>query len=344
MRSSTFRKFLRRGFTLIELLVVIAIIAVLIALLLPAVQQARESARRTQCKNQLKQLGLALHNYHDTFGIFPPGATGHYRSVNATIGPNSTWGGFSVHTMLLPYVDQASLYSALDQDRVWDENPPPPLIQNRTLARTKIPAFNCPSDPITPINDGTTNFVFSTGPNLGWVTYGALSVGIFGVNGARRIGDISDGTSNTIAGSEIVRGDNNNALYTNGSDFIRNIPVTGLSTTFPTKAQTDAYAVSCAAGTANHISAAGHQWASPMMYSTLFNTVLPPNTPNATCHNCGGCGLGDATGVWPARSRHTGGVHTMMADGSVKFFSDNIDYTLYQRAGSAASGDTVSDL
>lgn len=334
------RRWVKRGFTLIELLVVIAIIAVLIALLLPAVQQARESARRTQCKNHLKQLGVALHNYHDVFQIFPPGSAGHFR---VGTGPNSNWGGASVHTMLLPYVDQAQLYSSLNQDYVWDADYAG-LSQNRTLANKKIPAFNCPSDPQSNTAAGTTNYTWSTGPNLGWVGVGGNAVGLFSVGGGKRMGDISDGTSNTIAASEIVRGDNDGARYTNGSDFVRNIPVGGLNATFPTLAQLETFNTACQAGKADHISQAGFFWASPMMYDTMFNTVATPNTPFATCHSCTGCGRGDATGVWPARSRHTGGCHTLMADGAVKWIGDNVDLLTYQRAGSSASGDTVGEL
>src|SRR6187399_915065 len=107
----------RKAFTLIELLVVIAIIAILIALLLPAVQQARESARRTQCKNNLKQFGLALHNYHDTHNTFPGGVVGNAHEIGVGL---SSWVGWSGVSMLLPFVDQAPLYSTLDFNVYWD--------------------------------------------------------------------------------------------------------------------------------------------------------------------------------------------------------------------------------
>ena len=341
MKELSIRKLLRRGFTLIELLVVIAIIAVLIALLLPAVQQARESARRTQCKNHLKQLGLALHNYHDTFGSFPPGAASH---LNATFA-QATWGGASVHTMLLPYIDQGATYGAYNQDRVYYENSLP-ISRNLTVSRTKIAAFRCPSDPLATTVEPQNNYVFSTGPNMGWLGFGSQTVGLFGLNNVRRIADVSDGTSNTFAASEIVRGDNDGARYTSGSDFIRGVAFTaGLSAngTFPTQAQLDTYNVACVAGSGNHISTAGYRWASPMMYDTMFNTLLPPNTKNASCHVCAGCGLGDGQGVWPSRSRHTGGAHHLMTDGAVKFVGDSTDLNTYQRAGSAGSGDTVGE-
>ena len=118
-----------RGFTLIELLVVIAIIAILIALLLPAVQQAREAARRTQCKNNLKQLGLAIHNYHDTYSCLP------IADVNGSANP------VSAHARLLPYIEQSALFSLVDFNVPYDH------INNLVPRNTELPAFRCPSDP-----------------------------------------------------------------------------------------------------------------------------------------------------------------------------------------------------
>jgi len=139
------RKRFRQGFTLIELLVVIAIIAVLIALLLPAVQAAREAARRAQCVNNLKQIGLGLHNYHSTTNSFPQGA-----SKNPKNGPGDSdliWSSWSSHALLLPYIEQQALYSAANFS--WGINPfgDPCYIINSTVSNTIISGFLCPSDP-----------------------------------------------------------------------------------------------------------------------------------------------------------------------------------------------------
>lgn len=218
----------RRGFTLIELLVVIAIIAILIALLLPAVQQAREAARRTQCKNNLKQLGLALHNYHDNFQVFPPALIASGRYCANPFRLNTT--GF---VMILPYMDQAPMYnqynfstvSSLSAD-ITNCSPPPPAVggvavstANQAVYQTKLAAHLCPSDPNSNANytsvPNTTNFyeanniarsnyLFSTGDYTDYnASYKSLAgntanIGVFGNDGAARIGDITDGTSNTI--------------------------------------------------------------------------------------------------------------------------------------------------
>lgn len=346
-----------RGFTLIELLVVIAIIAILIALLLPAVQQAREAARRTQCRNHLKQLGLALHNYHDVFNQFPRGAYGvgwastsnPCTAVNASPGNwGSEWEGHSVHWMLLPYMDQAPLYNQLDQNASWTRdcnNLGPNSLNLTRAARTKIPAFNCPSDLAMPVIDGTNNYCFSVGPHVGWndVTP-ANQVGMFSRRFSKAVRDVIDGLSNTIAAGEIIKGDVENTRYTFGTDYIRNQALPTGMVVKPTVAMMQAYSNQCAAGTADHRSDAGRNWASPMMYDTLFNTLAPPNTPFHTCHICAGCGRGDASGQWPARSRHTGGAHFLMGDGAVKFISENMDTTLYQNLGSASGNDTVAEF
>ncbi|GIX05297.1 MAG: prepilin-type N-terminal cleavage/methylation domain-containing protein [Planctomycetaceae bacterium] len=343
----------RRGFTLIELLVVIAIIAILIALLLPAVQQAREAARRTQCRNHLKQLGLALHNYHDVFNMFPRGCMGagwaNAVPCTTSTGWGNEWEGHSVHWALLPYVDQAPLYNQLDQNASWTRDcnaTGTPPSRNRTLVMTRIPAFLCPSDMMIPVNDGQNNYVFSLGPHVGWSDVTASNnVGMFSRRYSRGVRDVIDGTSNTFAASEIIKGDVDNNKYTFGSDYIRNQPLpSGFNLVKPTVAQMQQYSQQCAAGTADHRSEAGRNWASPMVYDTLYNTLAPPNTPFHTCHICAGCGRGDASGQFPARSRHTGGAHALMGDGAVKFISENMDTVLYQAVGSINGGETVGEF
>ncbi len=191
---------LRRGFTLVELLVVIAIIGVLIALLLPAVQQAREAARRMQCTNNLKQLALATHNYHDTIGVFPSGwirqtqGAPHYKN-------NNYWGW---GTFLLPYIEQNSIYSKIDFSWEWVNNS---TIGNPNsgLSTTPLEAFTCPTDITGTINgkendNGTSNYIGSYG-NKGLNTSNYLTNadrGIFTRNSHVGIRDITDGTSNTI--------------------------------------------------------------------------------------------------------------------------------------------------
>jgi len=206
MRSSSRRR--RRGFTLIELLVVIAIIATLISLLLPAVQQAREAARRTQCKNNIKQLALAMHNYHDVYTMFPPGMC-----VSSRYPTDKS--AYSWAVMILPFVEQANLYNHLEP------NNPQPLSDalgtaKLTSMQFELKVFLCPSDPsqrhnldrrlltslgaLIPVS--TSNFVASHGVKLSFPGNGA-----FDLNSSTQIRDITDGTSNTFLLGERATGD-----------------------------------------------------------------------------------------------------------------------------------------
>lgn len=207
-------KHTRRGFTLIELLVVIAIIAILIALLLPAVQQAREAARRSQCKNNLKQIGLALHNYHETHRLFPPGWIG----VQPGVGPNAEYGsGWGWGTMILPYLDQSNLYNQINFNL--DINDP---AQTAGVIDVSLPVFRCPSDPSPQTFDleeegspGTVLAKLATGNYIGVfgdeeldscesVPAGSTckSTGLFYQNSNTRFRDITDGTSQTVVVGE----------------------------------------------------------------------------------------------------------------------------------------------
>ena len=196
----------RRGFTLIELLVVIAIIAVLIALLLPAVQQAREAARRSQCKNNLKQMGLALHNYHDTHGTLP---AGHYKLPGTTIGnPGWGWGA-----MILPQLEQGNLYQSLNVATT------SLTAASKPASETPLSVFRCPSDVGPPLNAGrgghaTSNYMGIYGSkditaSTGGTINGYLSssgTGVFSPNSGVRLRDVTDGTSNTVMVGEVAFG------------------------------------------------------------------------------------------------------------------------------------------
>lgn len=336
MRS--YLKCSRRGFTLIELLVVIAIIAILIALLLPAVQQAREAARRTQCKNNLKQLGLALHNYHDTYNLFPPAHT-RTQSASPATGALTGWRGFSAHAMLLPYIEQTNLYNQINFNTYFDE------ASNTVSRRTKITAFLCPSDSPYPgsVDRGNNNYAGCMGPSLGqYVTPIGVRDGLFSFDVIVRMSDIRDGTSNTIAFAEQLVGDNNNNAYTPG-DVVRGITWSGSTNYKPTQGDLNTYGTACAAGKTNHHSHNGREWAIGMPAQTLFNTAAPPNWPYPTCQPCTGCGWMDSQGIFPSRSRHTGGVQILLADGSGRFVSENIDLATWQGLGSVRGGEILGE-
>ncbi|ADB15017.1 protein of unknown function DUF1559 [Pirellula staleyi DSM 6068] len=198
----------RRGFTLVELLVVIAIIGVLVALLLPAVQAAREAARRSQCNNNLKQIGIAFHNYHDTHGVLPPGAIHSNVNVSAVARAGWGWG-----TFILPFIEQSALYEKLQvSSRELHQ-----VMNNTTLrpiTQTKIPGYRCPSGVSPDLNDqrlftnydntaaATSNYVGVSGTRWGgaedWVVNGQDAFGALWVSSRIRLADFTDGTSNTF--------------------------------------------------------------------------------------------------------------------------------------------------
>ena len=201
------------GFTLIELLVVIAIIAILIALLLPAVQQAREAARRSQCKNNLKQLGLALHNYHDIHRVFPSGVVDSNPATSSPGDAANNSNGLAWGTMILPMIDQAPLFNQIGTQtggftRSWqDANGDGTLGDAIAAAKTILPAFICPSDPMGGLNTdkgsfGKSNYLGNAGRGAVQTTSTGAAAGakngMFFENSKRRFRDITDGTSNTF--------------------------------------------------------------------------------------------------------------------------------------------------
>lgn len=337
----------RRGaFTLIELLVVIAIIAVLIALLLPAIQQAREAARRSQCRNNLKQLGLAINNYHDVFSTLPPaGIDG--RMLDNTL---HTWRGWSAQAMLLPYVGQQSIYDSANFDfGIVGLGSTEVLNTSATLA--SIASFLCPSDtPPTATWYGRrypgNNYMVVSGQSTRWASTNASEMkGAFYRYSAVRLADIVDGTSKTLAMSERTMGDGDNNRYTPG-DVIRNVPWPGGAKEADVNPSGIAtYIANCnAASTAsgNQHSHSGRWWAHYQHAQNMINVVNTPNAKDQDCQECSGCGWMDSDGVFSARSNHAGGVHALMVDGSTQYVSDSVDILIWRAMGTRNLGEAIS--
>ncbi len=313
-----------RGFTLIELLVVIAIIAVLIALLLPAVQQAREAARRTQCKNNLKQYGLALANYHDVNLMFPIGGTGGCCALPPALG---------FQARILPYFDQAPLYNQINfssQAAPYDK-----LADGKQVIAHSFPMAVCPSDgdtSIAPDGNGVcqTNYDGSLG-SQGNVSVDSncnpyqvyafqlenngdgLDIGQLSGMGSRdgpsiRIRDVTDGTSTVIHMGEVLPACNDHS-----------------------------------SGGLWHSNGMGNYHSSTIVPINDFTTCSFASTSQKRIPACTNWNNWNIS--WGFRSRHVGGAHFLFADGSVHFISENIDHkNTYQRLGGRADGNVVGDF
>jgi len=318
----------QRGFTLIELLVVIAIIAVLIALLLPAVQQAREAARRSQCKNNMKQLGLAVHNYHEIHNMIPPGLM-----VFESPPGNGGFAGQGTGVFLLPFIEQSNLYNRYDHNKGFDH------ADNQVVTRTPIPVYQCPS---TPDSNRIMNSVNAFASFGGGTTENGSKVAVSDYNGARwtyrvtdvypsgnigmmshvwalpslnnpgmdirettRFRDATDGLSNTVLYFEMA---GRPKTYRNGKDY-------GLTTSQQAL------------------------WSSPWSFSTGIDIYT--SSPDGVTQ--GGSCVMNCTNEWQPYSFHTGGVQITMGDGSGRFLSSNISgqvlWALFGRGDGAIVGE-----
>lgn len=309
----------RRGFTLIELLVVIAIIAVLIALLLPAVQQAREAARRTQCKNNLKQLGLAMHNYHDTFRVFPMGGW---------VSGSFDMGSYMVR--ILPYIDQAPLYNQINFSVTIDTQVLP---SGQQLALQVIPGYICPSDP---------------GPNVYTQSQNYGSSPRVKSNYAGNIGN--QNSSGCNVGWNTLNG---NGSATNGDTYDVG-QVSGVLMKWPAciniAGVSDGTSTTLLMGEIRPICSAHQQdgW----IDSNAFWTVTGPGINYPTCpdevgYTGSGCNqIGN--GAWGTsntfRSKHVGGCHFVLCDGSTRFISQNISLLTLQQLADRRDGGVVGEF
>lgn len=321
------------AFTLVELLVVIAIIGILIALLLPAIQAAREAARRMQCSNNLKQFGLALHNYHSTFNMLP-------RSIDVN--------GFSIHARILPYIEQGSFAERIDYSiPVWG-NKSAPSTEHYDVMSFPASILVCPTESESRVRNHTypavyesysTNYVFcyGTGINHFWTQLNGsdgpfrcqtIATSPLGSSqGFTSFATLTAGTSNVMAASETLFGYETVPTSLTKKDWQR--------TAFLDKqlggAQANIDLVALAESTAPTVVHRGGPWLSGRTYATGFTSYYTPN------YAAPDCWIRGDSNYYLARSNHTGGVNLAMNDGSVHFESDTVDLAVW-RTKSTADG------
>ena len=328
------QKSTRSAFTLIELLVVIAIIAVLIALLLPAVQQAREAARRIQCKNNLKQMGLALHNYHDSYNAFPP-------SMCLTFS-GAAWGEWGPQARLLPYMDQVNLQKIIDFSQPYASP------QNLRAIGVRVAVYMCPSEvkdrQSFPHGPAEPQYPINYAANMGtWMVYNPNTNqggdGAFAPNTRMSMRDFSDGSSNTLAFSEVKAFQA--ILKTGGSP--------------PNAPPSNPNQVAIFGGS-NLESDDGHtEWVEGRVHQDGFTTTFSPNTKvpyinggttydvDYTSNEEGDTPTGITYAAIVSRSYHVGIVNCLLMDGSVRSASENIDLQIWRSLGARNDGKVIGD-
>ena len=320
-----------QGFTLVELLVVIAIIGILIALLLPAVQSAREAARRSQCNNNLKQIGVALQNYHDVFKRLPASDSGVWNSSG-----NLTNTDISEHARLLPYLEQNNVFQMVNFSVKWND----PL--NALAAAQRVKVFMCPSDSSlqVPVTYGPNNYYGNQGTQI---LYGGVpptnptnsnfgmppADGIFFTNSFLPFADVLDGLSNTAAFAEKVTGDWNNGFSTPLSDTFQ--PGTYPAT--PDQALADCRAVNVADLTKQGYSNIGGPWLEAYHSTAYYYHVAPPNERS--------CMYPPGRIMTTANSYHPGGVQVSLCDGSVRWVSEGVDLFAWRALGSRKGREAI---
>jgi prepilin-type N-terminal cleavage/methylation domain-containing protein/prepilin-type processing-associated H-X9-DG protein len=328
----------RRGFTLIELLVVIAIIAVLIALLLPAVQAAREAARRAQCVNNLKQIGIAVHNYEGVWGALPSGRYGY----------PYLWSSLA---SLLSYIEAASMYNAINFSFPSESNQLP-YPANTTVEAAVIKVFLCPSDGqqrVDPTNWGATNYQSNSGTgtlnngNFNVVAGANLPDGPFYNTSAIPFAQVLDGLSNTAAYSETILGNNTNtspgtsppgspsrqfALF-NTSGYLATLPAASFqppNTSLGVCATPDQWSGD-----------RGREWSRGSFFMSSYNHFYTPNSPYPDCTDAG-----RNAAICGPRSFHSGGVNVLILDGHVQFVKNSVSQTTFRALSTIRGYEVIS--